>query len=151
MSAAASQALSRLVIAVKEDWEAAKDLELQAAEKEEEIAAGAAQVESKTQELSDTDDNQAHSKQDIKETKNSNEDIKETQKANGYKEVKWLWEDHGWWKFYDDVQIQQLEEAFQNDDAEVVLKTENGNFTINFESMTQLGQRQRPVQRVAIL
>ena len=42
MSAAVSQALSRLD-AVKEEPKAAKDLELQAAEKEEEIAAGPAQ------------------------------------------------------------------------------------------------------------
>ena len=75
----------------------------------------------------------------------------EPQENNGFKEIRWMWEDRGWWCFYHDSEIQQIEEAFLRDDPYLSIKNVAGNFTIDFKSMTQSGKYQRRVLRLVIL
>merc|ERR1711977_539775 len=55
----------------KEEMSNQKAYEELKAAKEEEIAAGQAQIDSKTQELADTDEKNANSKEDLEDTKNT--------------------------------------------------------------------------------
>merc|ERR1719420_1017138 len=61
---------SNLSSSQKEELASQKAYEELKAAKEEEIAAGQAQIDSKTQELADTDEKNAQAKQDIEDTKN---------------------------------------------------------------------------------
>merc|ERR1719197_2124023 len=62
---------TNLAAAQKEEAENQKAYEDLKAAKEEEIAAGQAQIDSKTQELADTDEKNAQAKEDIKDTRAS--------------------------------------------------------------------------------
>lgn len=62
---------TNLAAAQKEEAESQKAYEDLKAAKEEEIAAGQAQLDSKTQELADTDEKNAQAKEDIKDTRES--------------------------------------------------------------------------------
>merc|ERR1711963_548635 len=62
---------SNLSASQKEETTNQKAYEDLKAAKEEEIAAGQAQIDSKTQELADTDEKLAHAKEDIEDTKAS--------------------------------------------------------------------------------
>merc|ERR1719409_2321572 len=62
---------TNLAAAQKEEAANQKSYEELKAAKEEEIAAGQAQIDSKTQELADTDEKNAQAKEDIKDTKKS--------------------------------------------------------------------------------
>jgi hypothetical protein len=62
---------TNLAAAQKEEAENQKAYEDLKAAKEEEIAAGQAQIDSKTQELADTDEKNAQAKEDIKDTRES--------------------------------------------------------------------------------
>merc|ERR1719413_6432 len=62
---------SNLSQSQKEEMSAQKAYEELKAAKEEEIAAGQAQIDTKTQELADTDQKNAQSKEDIEDTRNS--------------------------------------------------------------------------------
>ena len=65
-----------------------------------------------------------------------------------------MWETQGWWCFYSDKEVQQIEVAFTSDEAACTIVNENGTFTIDFKTMTQgslANSYNRQVKRVAIL